>query len=471
MKNRLWIFLTIILIAGSFGISIQPQKARADAGVGCFSPDGQKTQDGNGPNVQDMEGSRPDYHCNSWVNIDYVQQSGNILNVYGTIEGCGILSFCESQQGGGTVPYVSEADGVLPETAFSGPGSGYSAYYYPSVTNSSDIQAYDGQGNPVSLALEVGNVATTGDNCQGPIDYSYGGGGEQYYAAFSYQINLSSGYQNGHTYTTYIHIVPTNNGYYDFQWEETPVPYTDNYQQYSYQQCAAMGWSSTEDCRDYWSYYRFTPTGLTPTVTTGTINVTADRSSASWNIIGAANFSGTGTSKQYNGAQTGTYSITDAAYNPLSSDGYAVTNTGTALRNTPLFARIINTAEASTCTTSYTCNLTAGGNINYNLASQYCSLTIQSKVNGTVQPLSGLNYYVNGLSTPTITSTPQTIQILADPTKQSLVTVSDSAPPTSWNGYTLDSDPNNSLASVGCQGNSSATAWISYVTRAKLQVK
>ncbi len=459
MKNKLQavLLLCAVLLLGLYG-SLSAPKALAQVGANCWQPSGQKVSDGNGPSAAD-EGYDPTTgHCNSYVNIDYATRSGNTLYVQGEVFGGGITSSCVPPAGTDSIYYISEADGVAPYQND-----------FRNTTNVGSLNGYDAKGNTLTFDdVSVQTLAATGSDCTGPIDLDQGGGGAQEYDTFSYHIDMT-GFTNGVPFTTYVHIVPSFNGTYQHNGQN--VPYSDNYTQYTYQQCASMGWSTKEDCRDYWSYFTYTPTGLPPT--TGTIKVTADRS-ASWKVYG--NCTGTctatnATSGTYSGQNPGTYTLEDPSGNSLGASGFSVDNSGTALNNpSSIFARIINTAEASSCA-GYTCALSAGGTVAWNLHSSYCSLTVQSQVNGTNQALSGLNYTVNGGSgsPQTITSTPQTIQMPADPNSGSNFTATVTTEPSSWNSYSIDD--NTTAPSATCLGGNTATITMKYLTRAKLNVQ
>jgi hypothetical protein len=480
MKNKIQAILIVsaLLVVCSYG-SFSVPKALADPGTWCDQPqNGQKVAAGNGPSASDESSNVNTGHCNSWVNIDSVTQSGTTLYVVGEIEGGGITSYCTPYNDPNEQdPYISEVDSVLAPTFG---GSGPYAFDYKNSTGNASMYGYDGKGNQLTFDdISVDPAPSYSQACgTGPIDQDGGTGGYQEYASFTYHIDLSSGYQNGQTYTTYVHIIPGFNGTYEGHSQQS-IDYSDNYQQYTYQQCAAMGWSTQEDCRDYWAYATFIPTGLATTPTTGTINVKSDRPT-SWEIgnCGSCNAQSS-TSATYSNVTGGqSYLITDSSGNNLNSSGFSISNNNPlVLQDKPsLLARVVHSVDAasSSCSNSgFTCYLAAGGTASFNLVSNYCSLTIQTQVNGANQALSGLNYTLSGgpSSGPqTLTSTPQTMSMVADPTNGSSFTVTKNTDPTSWHGYTLD--PTNSVTgtSVSCVGGNSTTITENYVTRATLQI-
>ena len=453
------IAIFVFLAVGSYVVS-HTSKAFADGGAPCMYSGDQKTADGNGPNTADQQGVAPAYHCNSSITITSETQSGNTITINGQIWGGGITAYCEFAGSTDQLAFPSEEDRLSGDT--------------------NSLRAYDGNGNLVNSTVNILVQGQAGQDCSsGPLDQQSLGNGQALEATFTYSFNVSSGYQSGQQYTTYVSMTPDVEGLYQTQYDTNNyATYRDNYNQYTYQQCIAMGWTSSEDCRDYWTYYRFTPTVASGS---GTLNVSADRP-ASWNIQGCpSNNTCSGTnlrSGSYSNEPAGVpYSITDLSGNSLAQSGFSADNIGTVLRNpASIFARIIKTAEASSCLPNgFTCDLSPGGQIVWNLHSQYCALTIKTQVNGNDTALSGLNYTVSGgpgNSPQTLTSTPQTYpQMIADPTSGSTFSLAINSDPSSSNGYSLDRANSVTGLSVPCQGGNTGVIIVNYSTRASLNVK
>jgi hypothetical protein len=218
-----------------------------------------------------------------------------------------------------------------------------------------------------------------------------------------------------------------------------------------------------------------------PQPTAGTIKVRADIAT-SWNVNGCSSCSGTNTTTgdYANEPANNTYKILDQNNLTLDHDGFTVDNLGSvpALRNpSSILARIINTAEASQDCSSdgWTCTLISNGTAQWNLHPQYCSMTVKTQVNGVDQPLSGLNYNVSdgvpGTTPQSYTSTPQTVQMLTDPTSPgSTFTLSDNPTVMNWNSYTLDFSGYSTGNAVSCSGGT-GTIIENYLTRGKLLVQ
>ncbi len=247
---------------------------------------------------------------------------------------------------------------------------------------------------------------------------------------------------------------------------------------------------------------------ITVVGTNGTINVNADISAASWCAYSTPHqWQGSGTSGNDPSAvasQSGTaYSLEDHACDRDTHPyGFSVASHAT-YRNPPsILARVIKTAEASTCT-DWICALTNGGTISYTLTSEYCKIYVNASINDPVSiGLAGVNFtvsnqapYINSYSgtTGTITTSSQLLTDKNDPNAtppsypQTFDFQAGSLSPTitvsgniaDFSGYTItrasdglvmSSNRNNFSIPTACAVNDSLTFNATYKTRAVLGV-
>jgi hypothetical protein len=152
----------------------------------------------------------------------------------------------------------------------------------------------------------------------------------------------------------------------------------------------------------------------TSTITiNGTINVKADRST-SWFIHGATNsLSGSGTAETYTNVNPDKYIMTDVYGN--TPYGFSDTPTTVGIDDRSFFASLFNKAYASSCTGWWTCILSSGGTVNYNLTYTTANVIVQASVNGTVAAVPSLLFTLNGpLNNYSYSSTPQSVYPIAD---------------------------------------------------------
>ena len=221
----------------------------------------------------------------------------------------------------------------------------------------------------------------------------------------------------------------------------------------------------------------------------GTINVSADRST-SWEIIGGASLSGSGTFQTYPNepaSSAGTqYTIIDPSGYPMSVHGFTDNPTFVMRNGDSLLARIVKSADASSCgiPDEWSCYLTTGGSIDFVLSSTQCSITVQSTLDsGSPSAVAGLSYYVDGGpgsgTSATYTNTPQTFQMIADPSG-TIFTLDGFSPPSSvayagntsdLQSVTVDGNDVTSSDQWTCNGGDSMTFSANYISRAGINVQ
>jgi hypothetical protein len=244
------------------------------------------------------------------------------------------------------------------------------------------------------------------------------------------------------------------------------------------------------------------------TGSTGTIKVHADIPQAAWCAYNSAHqwkdsgISGTDPSAvaSTNGV---TYNLED--YNCDSQThpyGFSVASTAVYRNPSSILARVIKTAEASTCN-DWICALTNGGTISYALTPEYCKIYVNASLNDpNAAGLAGVNFevesdapYINS-SSGTTGSVPVSIQLITDkkdpnatppsyPQEFDFATASLPATITvggniaDFSGYTvtrasdglvMSSNRNNFSIPTACAVNDSLTFNAMYKTRAVLDV-
>lgn len=451
IKKAVYILFVTVLFGSGLNFSVHKAAAHTGGDINCTPPTyGEKYLAGNGYSAADANGTFPVNHCNSWINIESETQVGSNLVVSGEIFGGGINSVCTDEISGEQYDYISSVDDPL----------------------NTIPTAYDGKANPIVPTISTWQDPISGSCNQGPIDVGTTvTPGQQYYGQFSYTFSLA-GYTGGQTYRAYIGMAPTVNGPYS-NGGGINTTYTDNYTKYTSSQCETNGWPSSEDCRDYWSYQDFVP--VAPA--SGTVAVNADRST-SWLIGGGSSYSGSGTSATYANSpasSSGTrYNLTDPYLNPP----YGFTDNPTfVMRNTnSLLARIVKSAEASDCGNpdTWTCDLSTGGTITFNLSSTQCSITVQTTFNGGSPTAigGGLGYSVSGPvnSSSTYSNTSQTFDLVADPSGTTF-TLNGFPSTITYGGYTSDLASITPSNPYTCSGGSSMTFSANYVSRANINVQ
>jgi hypothetical protein len=152
----------------------------------------------------------------------------------------------------------------------------------------------------------------------------------------------------------------------------------------------------------------------TSTITiNGTINVKADRNT-SWVIQSTTkSLPGSGTAETYTNIPQDKYVMTDQ--NGNSPYGFTDAPTTVGLNDNSFFAHFFNKAYASSCTGWWTCILSSGGTVNYNLTSTTANVIVQASVNGTVAAVPSLVFTLNGpLNNYSYSSTPHSVYPIAD---------------------------------------------------------
>jgi len=449
-----------LMIFSLFGLG-KAQLAHATAGIGCqgmlWYGTGQKVSAGQGPNYDtDANG-----HCDSAANIYDAQQNGNTYTFYGEMAGGGDTGYC-------SFPYdpADEMD------------------YIASAEVPSIGALVGGKGESLSLGpVTVVSQAQVG-GCVGTYDTGIYYSGSQYYATFTYNIDLS-GYSS-QNYLTYLEINPGGDS-------DTPKTYS---------QCVADNWAD-KYCENFYSYWNFTPT-----ISTGTINVHANINAAAWCAYNSAHqwqASGTsGSDPSAVASQSGTpYSLDDYACELNTHPyGFSVASIATYHNPPSILARIIKTAEASTCT-DWICALTNGGTISYTLTSEYCKIYVNASINDPASiGLAGVSFtvsnkapYINSYSGTTGSST-TSFQLLTDKndpnatppsypqdfdfaTASLPATITVGGNTADFSGYTItrssdelvmSSNRNNASIPTACAANDSLTFNATYKTRAILDV-
>lgn len=327
------------------------------------------------------------------------------------------------------------------------------------VSVGSTLSATGGQGESLNATItSVANNTYQKILC-GSGELNQPGGAQLETFNFTYTINTSN-YPNG-TYTTTVYL---GNSYY-------PTPCVDG----------TVG-DITSIC-----YPNSASATFTVKHSGGTINVNADRL-ASWYIAsqsGSYSNPSPSQSATYPNAPASTYTMYDAATQSTFPYGFADSPTTTGFRNNSswIFASIIKRAEASQCEINgWTCVLSAGGVVNYNLTTTTCTVIIQTSVNGNVVNMSLPLTYSGPLNSYSYSSAPQSPYSIADSSGSTFtLTVPSSG---TWNGYaseyvgtdvsgsTTISYPSTTLSpNPVCSAGGNLTFTAKYMTRPALLVQ